>query len=209
MEMKIYLDKIENLSKTNNGVRLYPYKDPQKLLSRFEQRMFWIEDKYVLINGWLGEIYKCTDGIDLCNFYIVPFNNYFNKKKFDFEGLCRNWIINQNNPNEILADFYTFMTDGNLLIGYLDNLKDPYGNNFIGIAFGKPVSDVIIISSSIYVLLNEVIKQLSNNNHLTISDNIDYWKERDMILSSYYNNGNISKYKKDYLYQSDSINYNS
>ena len=56
MEMKIYLDKIQELSRYNNGVVLYPYKESKKIFNRFEQRLFWMEDKSVVTNGWLGEI---------------------------------------------------------------------------------------------------------------------------------------------------------
>ena len=209
MEMNLYLRKIEDLSKTNNGVVLYPYKNAQKLLYRFEQRLFWLGNKEVATHGWLGEMYKYSNGIDFCNFYIVPFNNYFNKKKEDFEHFCRSWIVNQNNPNEILADFYAFMTDGKLLIGYLDNLKDPEGNNFIGVAIGSPVSDVVIISSNIYNFLDRILPQLYNKKVVDIPIDKEFWIEYDQVLKSYYTNGKIDNYKKEFLYQADSKNYKS
>lgn len=207
MEMKFYLEEIQELSRHNNGVVLYPYKDSKKVFNRFEQKIFWMGDKNVVINGWLGEIYKFTDGIDFCNFYIVPFNKYFNKKDFDFDDFCRSWIINQNDPNEIMADFYAFMTDGNILVGYLENLKDPNGNNFIGITTMNSVSDVIIISSNIYKLFDVIIHELYNNDYLKLPTDLDFWKERDQILNLSYMDGKISRYKKNFLYQIDSDNY--
>lgn len=80
MEMKFYLEEIQELSRHNNGVVLYPYKDSKKVFNRFEQKIFWMGDKNVVINGWLGEIYKFTDGIDFCNFYIVPLINTLIRK---------------------------------------------------------------------------------------------------------------------------------
>lgn len=106
-----------------------------------------------------------------------------------------------------MADFYAFMTDGNILVGYLENLKDPNGNNFIGITTMNSVSDVIIISSNIYKLFDVIIHELYNNDYLKLPTDLDFWKERDQILNLSYMDGKISRYKKNFLYQIDSDNY--
>jgi hypothetical protein len=203
-----FLSELSNLSKQEIGINLYPYKDSGKLYSRFLDRMFWLKNPDILTKGFLWEIFKETNGIDLDNFYIVPFNNYFNKKNFAFDDFCREWIINQDNSDEILADFYSFMTDGKTLIGYLDNLKDSQGNNFIGIAQGEGmITDVTIISSNIFILFDEIIKQLKSSDKLHFSEDVNYWRSIDSELNLYYENGNILKYKLEYLFDADSVNF--
>jgi len=126
--MNDFLTFIGTLSITDTTVKLYPYENKEKLYSRFLRRVFVPIVKEIVENGWLSNIYKETNGIDLRNFYIVPFNNYFNKKPLPFDEFYLDWIVNQNNPNEIGGDFCAFMTDGKTLIGYLENLKDSNGN---------------------------------------------------------------------------------
>lgn len=170
--------------------------------------MFWLSNQNIIRSGFLYEIYKETNGVDLGNFYIVPFNNYFNKKPFSFDDFCREWIINQENPEEILPDFCSFMTDGNILIGYLDNLSDSNGNHFIGIAQGDlVVKDVLVISSSIFVLFDEIVRQLISTQRLHFPLDVDYWMGIDPQLRAFYNNGSIMKYKSKYLFDYDSVNY--
>jgi hypothetical protein len=203
-----FLSALSNLSKQETGIKLYPYKDSGKLYSRFWAKMFWLKNPDILTKGFLREIFKETNGIDLDGFYIVPFNNYFNKKNFSFDDFCREWIIDQNNPDEILADFYSFMTDGKTLVGYLDHLKDSQGNNFIGIAQGDGmITDITVISSNIFMLFDEIIKQLKSSGKLHFPKDINYWRSIDSELNLYYENSNILKYKMAYLFDADSVNF--
>src|SRR3712207_3326458 len=84
-----------------------------KLLTRFYDRLFWLEDVAELKRGWLGQLYERTNGIDLLNYYLVPYNKHFNPKPYSFDEYYREWIVDQESGNEILADIYACMTDTN------------------------------------------------------------------------------------------------
>jgi hypothetical protein len=206
-----FLNEIKILSRNNETIKLYPYTDKEKLYSRFFDRVFTLDVnlKNILTNGWLYELYKETNGIDLGNYYILPFNNYFNKKPFSFDKMMFEWILNPNDGNDYSDDFYPFLTNGKQLIGLLGNLKDPAGNNFIGILRiqNKHVTDVIIIASSIYILFENIIKQLKEKGELILGENINIWIKNDKELGGYYNNGEIEKYKNgEYLKLKNSKN---
>jgi hypothetical protein len=208
MQLKDFFESINLLSKINSKIRLYPYTNQEKLYNRFVGRVYHPYTEKLVTDGWLREIYYSTNGIDFNNYYFVPFNNYFNPKSLPFEEFYIDWIKNQNNIDEIIGHFGAFMTDGKTLIGYLEYLSDSKGNNFIGIAQESPiVNDIIIISSSIYILFDEIVKQLKANGELSFTEDIDYWRSVDPELDTHYKNGNILKYKLRYLYQDESINY--
>ena len=204
-----FLTCIESIALTDSTVKMYPYTDKEKLYSRFLKRCFVPSTTEMVTNGWLGKIYEATNGIDLRNFHIVPFNNYFNKKPLPFEEFYRDWVVNHYNPNEILADFYAFMTDGKTLIGYLENLKDSQGNEFIAIAEKKrkTVNDVTVIASNIYNFFDQILEQLQENKPLTFSKDINYWRSRDQELDLSYKTRKILNYKLNFLFGCDSENY--
>ena len=209
MTIDIFLDFIESIMQADSTVKLHPYTDKEKLYSRFLGRVFVPRVAEMVTNGWLSKIYEITNGIDLRNFHIVPFNNYFNKKPLPFEEFYLDWIVNQNNPEEILGDFCAFMTDGKMLIGYLENLKDSQGNEFIAIAERKrkTVTDVIVIASNIYIFLDQIAEQLKDKKLLTFNTDIDYWCSRDHELNLAYKNHKILDYKLQDLFDADSKNY--
>jgi hypothetical protein len=135
MNIQDFLNEIINLSQKDETIKLYPYNDKEKLYSRFFNRVISNDThlKNILKNGWLYEIYKETNGIDLKNYYIIPFNKYFNKKLFSFDEMIYEWILNPNEGNDYGDNFYPFLTNGKQIIGLLGNLEDKCGNNFIGI----------------------------------------------------------------------------
>lgn len=207
MEIKDFLKEIEYLSTTNSDICLYPYTNREKLYSRFMSRVYVPAVEKMVSNSWVADIYHATNGIDLKNFYIVPFNNYLNAKPLPFEEFYLSWIVNQNNVNEIMIDFCAFMTDGKTYIGYLENLKDSNGNNFIGMAKNKPVDDVIIIASNVYNLLDYIVEQLKIEESLLFPIDENFWRLRDFELDKRYDDNSILKYKMEYLYQYDSDKY--
>jgi hypothetical protein len=77
MTMEFFVNECANIAKTNCGIKLYPYDDKEKLYNRFLKKMFWLNNRAILEDGFLGELYSKTNGMDLYDFYIVPFNNYF------------------------------------------------------------------------------------------------------------------------------------
>lgn len=202
-----FLSAINFLSKENLQVKLYPYSNREKLYGRFVKKVIVPKVIRVVTDGWLEEIYHSTNGIDLSNYYIIPFNNYFNPKPLSFEEFYLDWIINQDNPNEIIGRFCAFMTDNQVLIGYLEDLVDSQGNNFIGIAKGRPVNDVIVIASSIYFLFDYIVEQLKKGKTISFPEDENFWRSRDPELDLYYDKNDILKYKLEYLYQEDSANY--
>jgi hypothetical protein len=206
MNIQNFLDEIKVLSQTNEKIKLYPYDNKEKLYSRFFNRVITndVNLKNILTDGWLHELYKETNGIDLGNYYIIPFNNYFNKKTFPFDIMMYEWILNPNDGNDYEDHFYPFLTNGKQIIGMLGSLKNTNENNFIGILRiqNKHVTDVIIIASSIYILLDNIIKQLKETRELYIGENINIWIENDEELYEYYNNGKINEYKNGgYLFE--------
>lgn len=204
MTTETFISKIKFFQVENNLIKLYPTDNP-KALQKFWERLFWIPNINQQKNGWLNDLYKQTNGIDLINYYIVPYNIYFNKKTESFDDFCREWIVNQDNPNEILADFYSFMTNDYSLIGYLDNLKNENDDNYIAYSsVNKGIKDVEIIFSSIYKLYDFIIESFINKRELDFSHPIDYWKERDEELNKAYLNNKIMIYKEKYLYQNES-----
>ena len=207
MTTQKFLGEIESLSKTNSNTRLYPYEDRDKLYARFLKKVYNDDIKSLLNEGWLGDLYKFTNGVDLSNYYIVPFNNYLNNKKMSFNDFYIDWIINQDNINEISGHFCAFMTNDNFIIGYMDNLFDSKGNNFIGIAQGVPVKDILIISSSICVLYDEIIKQLKETGMINLSEDINFWKSIDPELDKFYQKKLIREYKLRYLFDNESRKY--
>jgi hypothetical protein len=117
IKIQDFLSAIESLSNENSKIKLHPYQNGEKLYGRFVGRVIVPKVIDGVTNGWLGKIYHSTNGIDLNNFYIVPFNNYFNPKPLPFDEFYSDWIINQDNPNEIAGRFCAFMTDDKTLIG--------------------------------------------------------------------------------------------
>lgn len=202
-----FLIKIDELSKLRTDVRLYPYTDKEKLYGRFLGRIYFPLEQEILTTGWLSELYKRTNGIDLANYYIVPFNNYFNKKELAFNDFYIDWFNAKDSIDQI-SDFGAFMTDGKLLIGYLNKLRDSDGNNFIGIAQGRKVkTDVLIIATSIYKFYDSIVDQLQNNDKLDLLQDENYWRSLDPELDCYYSSGKILEYKLRYLLDSDSSKY--
>jgi hypothetical protein len=199
MDIQNFLNEIKILSQTNEKIKLYPYENKEKLYSRFFGRVITndVHLKSILTNGWLYELYRETNGIDLGNYYIIPFNNYFNKKPSPFEEMMYEWNLNPNDGNDYEDNFYPFLTNGKQIIGMLGSLKNNNGNNFIGILRiqNRHVTDVIIIASSIYILLDNIIKQLKKTGELYIGENINIWIKNDKELYEYYNNGKIEEYK--------------
>lgn len=204
MTTKTFIANIKSFASENDLIKLYPL-DNSKAYQRFWERLFWLPDVEQLKTGWLGDLYSQTNGIDLLNYQIVPYNNYFNKKTESFDEFCREWIVNQDNPNEILADFYSFMTDKNSLIGYLENLKNVDGDHFIAFSSTpKRLKDVNIIFSSIYKLYDYIIERINNDELLDFSHPIDFWRERDEELNTAYSDNLIESYKLKFLFQDDS-----
>jgi hypothetical protein len=193
MDIQKFLDRIKELSQNNLKIKLYPYTDKEKLYSRFFKKVITLDEniKNILTNGWLYELYKETNGIDLINYYIIPFNNYFNKKQFSFDEMMYEWILNPNDGNDYDDYFYPFLTNGKQLIGLLGSLKDNLGNNFIGIlqVQNKHIVGVKIIASNIFIFLDNIIKQLEETNDLYIGENINMWVKNDNKLEEYYKNG--------------------
>ena len=207
MEIKDFLKEVESHSTIKSDIRLYPYTNKEKLYSRFLQKLYVPRVEKMLSDSWIADIYHATNGIDLGNFHIVPFNKYFNIKPLSFDEFYLSWSKNQNNVNEIMIDFCAFMTDNKIYVGYLENLKDSKGNNFIGIAKKRPVNDVIIIASNIYNLLDYIAEQLKSEKLLSFPEDEIFWRSRDFELNENYDNNNILKYKMEYLYQFDSDKY--
>jgi hypothetical protein len=204
--MQHFLNEIKDLSQTNERIKLYPYENKEKLYSRFFNRIITndINLKAILKNGWLYELYQETNGVDFGNYYIIPFNNYFNKKPSSFEEMMYGWNLNPNDGNDYGDRFYPFLTNGKQITGMLGSLKNTDGNNFIGILRiqNKHVTNVIIIASSIYILLDNIIKQLKETGELYIGENINIWTKNDKELYEYYSNGKIEEYKNGgYLFE--------
>ncbi|MDR1275952.1 MAG: hypothetical protein LBL72_06190 [Candidatus Accumulibacter sp.] len=199
MNIQNFLSELKILSQTNGKIKLYSYDNKEKLFSRFFNRVYTLDVnlKNILTDGWLSELYKETNGIDFGNYYIIPFNDYFNKKPFSFDKMMYEWILNPNGGNDYSDNFYPFLTNGKKIIGLLGNLKNNTGDNFIGILRiqNKHVIDVIIIASSIYILLDSIIKQLKEAGELHIGENTNIWIKDDKELYEYYNNGKIEEYK--------------
>lgn len=199
-----FISKIEIYESKNDSIKLYPTTN-EKALHKFWQRLFWLPNVELHKSGWLDNLYKYTNGINLLNYYIVPYNTYFNKKSQSFDEFCREWIVNQDNQNEILADFYAFMTDRKSLIGYLDNLKGSKGHHFIAYSkSSKYLKDLKIIFSSIYELYEHIIECIANKKMLDFSQPLDFFISRDQELRRYYEQGIIKEYKEKFLFQDDS-----
>lgn len=147
MNTSNFIDKVTHFSEENELVHTYLNVDNNaKAYDRFLKRLFWVDELHIYTTGWLGELYNYTNGVDLINYYIVPYNNYYNPKKFAYDDFCRGWIT--NHKNEILAGFYSFMTDDSSLIGFLGQLRDTQGNHFIAYSKTKKrLNDVDVIFS--------------------------------------------------------------
>ncbi|PTQ72179.1 hypothetical protein [Pseudomonas sp. GV071] len=209
MKTEDFINNIRVLSDDNLHIKMYQIDDQVKVYGRFLERMFWMSDA-PLKHGWLEQLYRYSNGLDLSTYYIVPYNNFFNKKKFSFDDFCNEWIVNQDNSNEVLCDFYSFMTDGVSLIGYLENLKDNQGDNFIGFSSeSKNIKDVDIIFSNIYSLYDYVIGSLKEDKRLNFFKPIEFWRERDIELDSAYKDKRIIDYKMRFLFQDGSVNFNN
>lgn len=207
MNTELFLNKIKSLADSNDLIELYPLDNP-KALNRFWDRLFWFPDLKQLKLSWLNDLYKHTNGMDLINYYIVPYNAYFNKKPQAFDDFCREWIVNQENPNEILADFYAFMTDRHSLVGFVDNLRDAEGNNFIAYsAVPQKLKDIQIIFSSVYKLYDYIIETITHGKMLDFSHPSEFWKERDDVLKKAYDENIILNYKLKYIFQDESDIY--
>jgi hypothetical protein len=202
MNVSGFLDNLKMFSQNDKTIKLYPYNDKEKLYSRFLKRIYTLDNNLIKIvnKGWIYEIYKETNGIDLGNYYIIPFNKYFNKKPFAFNEMIYEWILNPNDTNDYGDQFYPFLTNGKQIIGLLGNLKDKNENNLIGILRieHKHITNVIIIASNIYILFENIIKQIKERGKLTFGEDINIWTKNDEELNEYYNNGKIEKYKKRY-----------
>lgn len=207
MNANDFLIEIDKLSKLQNDIKLYPYTDKEKLYGRFLKKVIFPNVIELVTTGWLGDLYKWTNGVDLANYYIVPFNNHFNKKELSFEKFKLDWYQTKNNPNQII-DFEAFMTDDKMLVGYLGELRDSQNNNFIGIAQGGKIkTDVLIIATSIYKFYDFIVEQLQSNGRLELPQDEAYWRALDPELDSYYSSGKILEYKLRYLLDSDSSKY--
>jgi hypothetical protein len=200
MTIEMFLNEIKNLSQNDETIKLYPYNDKEKLYSRFLGRLYTLDNDLlkILTKGWIYEIYKETNGIDIKKYYIIPFNKYFNKKPFSFDEMMYECILNSNDINDYSDDFYPFLTNGKQIIGLLSKLKDKNGNNFIGILRMeyKHITGVTIIASNIYILLEKIINQIKTKNEILIGENINMWRKDDEELNEKYKNGEIEKYNK-------------
>ncbi len=212
MNIPEFLDRMRQFARTRTDITFYPYENGHKLYARFLGRCFTLDEdeQYILTNGWLRELYSVTNGLDLGNFYIVPFNNYFNQKPEAYDQFRSSWIAGHNNPDEIVGtDFHAFMTDGNTLIGFCTGVKDADGSPFIAVANKKrrTVTDLTFIASSIDRLLDHIAKQLEEDGKLVFSVNPQDRPAQDRELCEKYETGQILEYKLRVLWDSDSALY--
>lgn len=74
MTTETFISRIKLFQSKSDLIKIYPIENT-KVLQRFWERLFWMPDVNKLSNSWLGDLYKQTNGVDLLNYYIVPYNN--------------------------------------------------------------------------------------------------------------------------------------